>query len=143
MAAKKETKKELSIHDFLNKLEIRLKDFLTKQHYNICFFMKDDLISRDKAIQANNKIEESFKNLRRKYLQYLENRGNQPFEIITDEEFRAYNLALTEENESLQAINFLNLDVHNASFVKFRAGALKEIEENIELHSMFMALIRK
>ncbi len=145
MKKQNQQKEQPSVLDLLNKLETRLKDFLTKQHYNICFFMKDDIEERNRAIDANNQIEYNFKSLKRKYYQYLENKhsGISPaFEIITPEEFYAYGIALEQENNSLASISFDYLDLQYRSFNHFKNNALDEISENNNLHKEFMRIIR-
>lgn len=145
MKTKNQQKEQPSVLDLLNKLETRLKDFLTKQHYNICFFMKDDIEERNRAIDANNQIEYNFKSLKRKYYNYLENKHSgksSSFEIITSDEFYAYGIALEQENNSLASISFDYLDLQYRSFNHFKNNALDEIAENNELHKEFMRLVR-
>ncbi len=131
-----------SIYEFLKKLEIRLADFTKTQHYNICFYMKDDIKKRDKAININNELTQNFKNIQKKYFQYLENRGTQPFEEITPAEFNAYSLALSEENNSLERITFKSLETVDNNFSTFKCKIIDEIEENLKSHNAFMVLIR-
>lgn len=132
-----------SIYEFLKKLEIRLADFTQKQHYNICYYMKDDIATRDKAININNQISQNFKSIQKKYFQHLENRGTQPFEEITSAEFHAYSLALSEENNSLELITFKSLESVDNNFAQFKGKIIDEIQENLKSHNTFMALIRK
>jgi hypothetical protein len=135
------TNKNTFIYPFLKKLKLSLESFTQTQHYNILFYMKDDIVSRDKAINLNNGLIQNFNSLLVKYYQYLENIETQKFIEVTTDELNSYSDAVNELNNSLERINFKSIENVDNMFHKFKAIVIDEIRENIKNHTYFMKLV--